>query len=41
MWGCVDVDMWMWRFGDVVMCRCGGVGLWRCGCLDVDVWRCG
>ena len=30
MWRCVDVEMWMWRFGDVKMCRCGDVELWRC-----------
>ena len=28
---CVDVEMWMWRFGDVEMGRCVDVEMWRCG----------
>ena len=31
---CVDVEMWMWQFGDVEMCRCGDVELWMCRCGD-------
>ena len=43
---CVDVEMWMWRFGDVEMCTCGDLGcgcvdVEMCKCGDVDVWRCG
>ena len=28
----------MWRCGDVEMCKCVGVEVWRCGCGDVEIW---
>ena len=34
MWRCGSLEMWMWRFGDVEMCRCGDVEMWRFGVKD-------
>ena len=31
----------MCRCGDVEMCKCVGVEVWRCGCGDVEMWRFG
>ena len=33
--------MWMWRCGDVKLCRCGVVEMWVCGDVDVEMSRCG
>ena len=38
---CVDVDVEMWRCGDVKECRCGVVEMWVCGDVDVEMSRCG
>ena len=34
MWRCGSVEIWMWRFGDVEMCKCVDVLMWRCGDLE-------
>ena len=39
---CGNVEIEMWRYVDVEMCRCGVVEMWMWRCVDVDVemWRC-
>ena len=31
------MEMWMWLFGDVEMCRCVDVEMWMWRCVDGDV----